>query len=133
MAIVDANGTDDVDDGPAGATWARPVVHWEIEAADAEGQRAFYQAMFHWDIGDGRIMNIPAGLGGPEPGPNGQIREGGRPGVRLYVQVADLEASLALATELGGKVLTKRVDVPGGPTLASIADPEGNRVVLVQQ
>ncbi len=115
------------------ATWARPVVFWEIEALDAERQRAFYRALFHWDIGDGRIMSIPAGLGGPEPGPAGQIREGRRPGVRLYVQVADLEASLSLAVELGGQVLSKRVDVPGGPTLASIADPEGNRVVLVQQ
>ena len=44
-----------------GDDWARPVVHWEIEAVDADAQRAFYAAMFNWEIGDGPIMQIPAG------------------------------------------------------------------------
>jgi predicted enzyme related to lactoylglutathione lyase len=113
--------------------WARPVVHWEIEARDPERQRAFYGALCNWDIGDGPIMMIPAGLGGPEPGPGGHIRGGHSSGVRLYVQVRDLSASLALAVELGGQVALEPFDVPGGPTLASILDPEGNPLVLVQQ
>ena len=61
--------------------WARPVVHWEIEARDPEGQRAFYGSLFNWEIGDGPIMQIPAGLGGPEPGPGGHLRQGDRSGV----------------------------------------------------
>src|ERR1700733_7200676 len=44
--------------------WARPVVHWEIEAKDPERQKAFYADMFNWGIGDDAIMNIPAGIGG---------------------------------------------------------------------
>jgi predicted enzyme related to lactoylglutathione lyase len=40
---------------------------------------------------------------------------------------------LALAAELGGQVVLEPFDVPGGPTLASIVDPEGNPLVLVQQ
>ena len=98
--------------------WARPVVHWEIEARDPERQRAFYGALCNWEISEGPIMMIPAGLGGPEPGPAGHIRGGDNAGVRLYVQVRDL---------------TEPFDVPGGPTLASILDPEGNPLVLVQQ
>src|SRR5437879_759972 len=54
--------------------WARPVVHWEIEALDADRIRDFYRDLFNWDIGDGPIMQIAAGLGGPEPGPAGHIR-----------------------------------------------------------
>ena len=27
--------------------WARPVVHWEIEAKDPEGQKAFYAELFN--------------------------------------------------------------------------------------
>jgi predicted enzyme related to lactoylglutathione lyase len=115
------------------ADWARPVVHWEIEARDPERQRAFYAALFNWDIGDGPIMTVAPGLGGPEPGPAGHIRRGDTPGVRLYVQVRDLSASLARARELGVTVLLEPFDVPGGPTLASISDPEGNPLVLVQQ
>jgi uncharacterized protein len=113
--------------------WARPVVHFEIEALDAERQRAFYGALFHWDIGEGPIMSIPAGLGGPEPGPAGHLRQGDRSGVALYVQVRDLRASLTKVLELGGTVLADPFDVPGGPTLAPITDPEGNPVMLVQQ
>jgi hypothetical protein len=49
--------------------WARPVVHWEIVAQQPERMAAFYGHLFNWDIGDGPIMTIPAGHGGPEPVP----------------------------------------------------------------
>ncbi|HLZ71742.1 MAG TPA: VOC family protein [Dehalococcoidia bacterium] len=113
--------------------WARPVVHWEIQARDAEKQRAFYSRLFNWEIGEGPVMRIPAGVGGPEPGPAGHIRQGDHPGVSLYVQVRDLRGSLKKAEELGGSVLSQPFDLPQGPTIAGIADPEGNRLTLVQQ
>jgi uncharacterized protein len=116
-----------------GADWARPVVHWEIVARDAERQAAFYRELFHWEIGTGPIMRIPAGLGGPEPGPNGHIRSGPQPAVALYVQVRDLRASLDQAVRLGGAITAEPFDVPDGPTLGAITDPEGNPLVLVQQ
>lgn len=118
---------------PQPGDWARPVVHWEIAAKDPERQRAFYSALFNWTIGDGPIMNIPPGVGGPEPGPGGHIRADGRPGVTLYIQVRDLDETLAAAATHGGKVVRPRLQVPGGATLAVIEDPESNRVVLVQQ
>ena len=113
--------------------WARPVVHWEIEALDPARLKVFYGELFNWTVGDGPIMTIPAGLGGPEPGPAGHLRHSDRSGVTLYVQVRDLRASLARAAELGGTVVADPFDVPGGPTLAGIKDPEGNPVMLVQQ
>ena len=113
--------------------WARPLVHWEIQAQDAQKLRDFYGQLFNWQIGDGPIMRISAGIGGPQPGPGGNIRQSDHPGVSLYIQVLDLKTSLARAEELGGKVLRQPVDTPGGPTIAGIADPEGNRVMLVQQ
>ena len=113
--------------------WARPVVHWEIEARDPERQRAFYATLFNWNIGDGPIMAIEAGLGGPDPGPAGHLRQGDRSGVTLYVQVRDLGASLTRAVEMGASVVLEPFDVPGGPTLAGISDPEGNPLMLVQQ
>jgi predicted enzyme related to lactoylglutathione lyase len=113
--------------------WARPVVHWEIEAKDPEAQRAFYRELFNWEIADGPIMTITPGVGGPEPGPGGHIRQSDHNGVNLYVQVRDLRASLEKAAALGGRVTLEPFDVPDGPTLAGIADPEGNPVMLVQQ
>src|SRR4051812_50158543 len=60
-------------DGGFPGDWARPVVHWEIEARDPDLIRAFYAQLFGWNIGDGPIMNIAAGIGGPEDGVGGDI------------------------------------------------------------
>jgi predicted enzyme related to lactoylglutathione lyase len=112
--------------------WARPVVHWEIAAREPELLRAFYGALFNWKIGDGFIMDIEPGIGGPEPGPGGHIRQSDRSGVTLYVQVSDLTTALGRSIALGATVVAEPFDVPGGPTLAGISDPEGNPVMLVQ-
>ena len=113
--------------------WARPVVHWEIVARDPDRLRTFYGRLFNWEIGGGPVMAVPAGIGGPEGGPAGHIREGVHGGVTLYVQVRDLRASLTAAAELGALRVTEPFDIPGGPTLAGVTDPEGNAVMLVQQ
>ncbi len=112
--------------------WARPVVHWEIRAKDPQAMRAFYSAMFNWKIADGPIMTIAPGVGAP-PQIEGHILQHALPGVTLYIQVRDLDESIARAKELGGTQTAQRFDIPGGPTIAGVADPEGNPIVLVQQ
>lgn len=113
--------------------WPRPVVHFEIRASDPDRLAPFYESMFHWSSSDGPIRFFPAGLGGPEPGPAGHFLRHEQPGVTLYVQVRDLAASMELATDLGGTVTMPAFDVPGGPTIAGVTDPEGNPITLVQQ
>lgn len=113
--------------------WARPVVHWDIRARDPDLIKSFYRALFNWNIGDGPVMQIPAGLGGPEGGPAGHIYQSDHTGVTLYIQVRDLRASIDKAVELGGSVVLEPFDVPDGPTLARVRDPEGNPIMLVQQ
>ena len=51
----------------------------------------------------------------------------------LDIQVLDLKASMAKAESLGGAIIAQPFDVPNGPTVARIADPEGNHIGLVQQ
>jgi predicted enzyme related to lactoylglutathione lyase len=114
--------------------WARPVVHWAINARDPKAQREFYAKMFNWDIEDGPIMLVPAGIGGPPVEAfTGHILPGEKSGVALYIQVRDLRESMDRAAALGGAVTREPFHVPGGPTIAGISDPEGNAVVLVQQ
>ena len=113
--------------------WARPVVHWSIVAVDPERQRSFYAALFNWEIGAGPIMTIPAGIGGPEPGPAGHIQAGSSPDVSIYVQVGDLRSTIDKALTLGGKETIPPFDLENCQTLAAIEDPEGNFVMLVQQ
>lgn len=113
--------------------WARPVVYFSITAKDPEAQRTFYSEMFNWDIGDGPFMSIPAGIGGPENGVGGHISAGHEPGVTLFVQVRDLEASVTRAAGLGATTTFDPVQIPGGPRIAGIRDPEGLTLTLVQQ
>jgi uncharacterized protein len=120
-------------DKPTPTDWARPVVYWSLTAVDPQGQRTFYSELFNWDITDGPLMQFAAGIGGPDPGPAGHIQQGTTPGFAMYVQVLDLPRSLERVIELGGTVNSEPFDVPGGPTIAFIADPEGNQLTLVQQ
>ncbi len=114
----------------------RPIVHWEIQGREPDKLRAFYAEMFEWNMHPGpiaSIVNIDAGEGGPLPGPGGHLQPGDAPRVALYIQVADIRASMKQAQDLGGSVLAQPFDVPGGPTVARIADPAGNHIGLVQQ
>jgi len=102
------------------ADWARPVVHWEIVAADPERQANSTGAM---QLGGGEG---PSWASRPDWADRARARRPhprrGATGVILYVQVRDLVASLVLAAELGATVVLGPFDVPGGPTLAAIED-----------
>ena len=113
--------------------WARPVVYFSIEALDADRQRAFYSELFNWNIGEGPIKVFPAGIGGPENGIGGHINAGKKPHVTVYVQVRRIEESLEKALALGGAVVSPPFQIPGGAMIATITDPEGNTVGIVQQ
>jgi predicted enzyme related to lactoylglutathione lyase len=52
--------------------------------------------------------------------------------VTFYVEVPDVEATMARAAELGGQRLMGPESVPGGPTLGQLLDPEGHLVGVVQ-
>jgi predicted enzyme related to lactoylglutathione lyase len=109
------------------------VVHFEIQARDPSRLREFYAQLFQWDVGDGPIMSVPPGIGGPEVGVGGHIRAAEASRVSLYVQVRDVRESQDRAVALGGAATLAPFDVHGGPTLAGVTDPEGNPLMLVQQ
>jgi predicted enzyme related to lactoylglutathione lyase len=113
----------------------RPVVAFQIRGRDATKLAEFYKEIFGWKMSSANpmgIVSIEAGEGGPLPGPGGFILPGD-PMTILFVQVASLQDSMAKAVELGGKRVMEPFDVPNGPTVAQIEDPEGNVVGLVQQ
>ncbi len=88
----------------------RPVVHFEIIGTDAGKLQKCYAEMFDWEIDasnpmgygevsrDGNVRDDGIGIGGGVAGsPEGY---GGH--VTFYVEVPDVEASLARAESLGG-------------------------------
>jgi predicted enzyme related to lactoylglutathione lyase len=113
----------------------RPVVNFQIWAKDPKAQREFYREIFGWDISEPTgfgISTIAPGIGGPEE-MGGTMLGAGEARVLIYVQVLDPLETLAKAEALGGRRVLEPFDVPGGPTVAQMADPEGNVIGLVKQ
>ncbi len=117
-----------------------PVVHFEVIGKDAAALQAFYSELFGWQIDANNPMNygmvpregntLPDGTGiggGVAAGPEGY---GGH--VTFYVQVPDIEASLAEAERLGGKRMMGPDEVMPGLIIGQFTDPEGHVIGVIQ-
>ena len=113
-----------------------PVVHFEITGQDGEKLQSYYAQLFGWDIDANNEMGYgvvpregnvnPDGIGiggGIATGPPGY--EGH---VTFYVEVPDVEASLAQAESLGGTRMMGPEEVMEGLTIGLFTDPEGHVV-----
>ena len=112
-----------------------PVVHFEIESADAPATRAFFSEVFGWQIDympelDYAIADTQSeGVGvnggiGPSHGEHGSY-------VTFYIAVDDLQAYLDKAVAAGGKVIMPVTEIPNAVTIAMFSDPAGAVVGLV--
>jgi uncharacterized protein len=114
---------------------ANPVVHFEVVGKDAATLKKFYGEAFDWELQDvmegSYYMVNPGGEVGIAGG-IGAAPDGGSGHVMFYVQVDDPAAALEKVKSLGGSTVSEPMDVPGGPTIAHFADPEGHVVGLVK-
>jgi predicted enzyme related to lactoylglutathione lyase len=111
-----------------------PIVHAEIRSADPDATRAFFGKLFDWSFPDGAVPGytyVDSGVPGALPGGIGPVQDG-TPLVTFFVGVDDIDAAIADATRLGGRVVQEPVRVPG-VAFALIADPAGQVVGLAQQ
>jgi predicted enzyme related to lactoylglutathione lyase len=115
--------TDDKTAHPANA-----VVHFDITGPDEAPLRRFYTDLLGWQVqpkGPGyALVDTPGGLGGA-------IVEQERACVVLGVAVADLEAAVKQAGQLGATIVMPPTD-NGWVAKAQIADPAGNLINLIQ-
>lgn len=116
---------------------AGEVVHFEIIHPNGEQLQQFYADAFGWKIDASNPMNYGMVDAGGEAGPgiNGGIAappDGTTRLVTFYVQADDLEAALDKIEGLGGRTVMAPVEIPGGPSIAQFADPEGNVIGLVK-
>jgi hypothetical protein len=112
-----------------------PVMHFEVLGANAGALQQFYGEAFGWqmqDVMNGGYYMANPGVENAIQGGVGAAPEGGAGHVTFYVEVDDPAAALAKIAELGGKTVQEPMDVPGGPTIALFADPEGHVVGLVK-
>ena len=118
----------------------QPVVHFEVIGKDGESLRRYYSDLFDWQIdasnpiGYGvvqREANVSAegiGIGGGI----GQGPEGYDGHATFYVEVPDVEATLAQAERLGGTRMMGPEQPMEGVEIGLFNDPEGHLVGLVK-
>lgn len=109
----------------------------ELATTDVDGAKGFYGENFNW--GSGQVMNMGDGqyhmvMRGEDPVAGMFTKPAEMPvsAWTFYVNVTDVEASVAKAQELGGKVMMPPMTVPDMVTFAVLADPAGGVVGIAQ-
>ena len=118
----------------------QPVVHFEVIGQDADKLHGYYSELFGWEIDsnnpmryglvprEGNVNPDGAGIGGGVgSGPEGYAGH-----VTFYVEVPDVEASLAQAEGLGGARVFGPDEIMPGLVIGQFTDPEGHLIGLVQ-
>ena len=119
---------------------AQPVVHFEVIGQDADKLQGYYAELFGWEIDannpqrygivnrEGNVNADGVGIGGGV----GSGPEGYDGHVTFYVEVPDVEASLAQAESLGGARAFGPEEIMPGLVIGQLTDPEGHLIGLVQ-
>jgi predicted enzyme related to lactoylglutathione lyase len=118
----------------------QPVVHFEIIGKDAEKLMGYYSELFGWEFNADNPMNygtvdreantnadgigIGGGVGAGPEGYDGHVT--------FYIEVPDVEASLAKAESLGGSRMMGPEKVMEGIEVGLFNDPEGRTVGVVK-
>jgi predicted enzyme related to lactoylglutathione lyase len=107
------------------------IVHFEINATDANRAKRFYSSLFGWKYKDSEIPGIEYYLiDGANPG--GAINPmQAEPGPVVYLDTDDIDASIGKVRELGGKANDK-MPIPSQGWFAPCVDTEGNKFSLFQ-
>ncbi|MFJ6753099.1 VOC family protein [Streptomyces sp. NPDC091266] len=100
----------------------------ELATRDADGAQAFYQRVFGWSVTT-HAQYTQWGIGTAVFGGMSLLDERYPDEVPAhwlpYFMVEDVDATSARATESGGTLLVPPTDVPEGPRVAMIRDPQG--------
>ena len=112
-----------------------PVVWFEVAGHDLGELTRFYGDLFGWKVATDNPMNygmVDTGSSAGVPGGIYAVDDRAREYVTFYVQVPDVAAALVQAEGLGAKVVQPATDLPGGPTVGLLADPQGHVIGVVQ-
>ncbi len=110
------------------------VVHFEIPVDEGDRAVAFYGAAFGWDLERWGPMDYWTTRAGDGEGIDGALTRREEPGhgLRFYISVDDVDASLAAVESAGGRRLTDRMPIPTVGWMALFSDTEGNTVGVFQ-
>lgn len=108
-------------------------IWYELMTNDAEGAKAFYDAVVGWNIGEGaeeyngyRMINRSDGkfAGGVLPLTAEMQQHGAHPTWLGYIHIPDVDATAREIEQAGGKTLMTH-DIPNVGRIAMVTDPQG--------
>ncbi len=112
-------------------------VWYELLTPEVSAVEAFYRETLGWNIG-AAPMDVPSGIpyqmitrsDGGGAGIAGAIpadmaAQGVKPAWFPYFTVADVDAAVASARDLGASVWVESLDIPGAGRMAMLSDPQG--------
>jgi len=111
-----------------------PVVQWQIVAREPEKVAAFYAKAFGWRVRTDNALGYRVLETGDDRGIDGGVWPSPPEGhnlMQLFIQVQDIDASIATATSLGATVLFPKQQLPDGDAMAILLDPAGLSFGLV--
>jgi predicted enzyme related to lactoylglutathione lyase len=133
IVSTDQRGVDDLGPRQESTTMTEPrVIHFEILGKDQKATQDFWSSVFGWKLN----TDSPGGYGMTNPDQTGIVvgiggtQDGSAGHVTGYVRVASVDATLARAVELGGKVIMPRFSPDGQAWLGLVADADGHVVGL---
>jgi predicted enzyme related to lactoylglutathione lyase len=109
-------------------------IWYELMTTDADGAKAFYDALVGWEFGEGsaeyngyRMINTSDGsfAGGVLPINSEMQEHGARPTWLGYLNVSDVDEKVASIQSAGGKTYMSPSDIPNVGRIAMVADPQG--------
>jgi len=107
---------------------ANPVTRWQIVARDAQAVADFYRKLFGWSVRTDNALGYRTLESGDARGIDGGVWPAppGAPGmVQLFVEVDDVDRSIADAVALGAQIIVPKSELPDGDTMAILLDPAG--------
>jgi predicted enzyme related to lactoylglutathione lyase len=107
------------------------IVHFELNAKDADRAKRFYTSLFGWKYRDSDMPGIEYYIidGATPGGAINPMQE--EPGPVIYFETEDIDASIAKVRELGGTSDDKH-PIPSQGWFAACVDTEGNRFSFFQ-
>jgi len=110
---------------------AGEVVHYEISATDVDRAKRFWEGVFGWSFGDSMSPEFDYRMARINDA-SGAALQPGEPGhPHVYLDTADIDASIAKVRELGGSADEKQ-PVPTHGWFSACKDSEGNAFYLWQ-
>lgn len=104
------------------------VIRWQLVTPDTDAAASFYRKLFGWSVSQDNALGYREIKSAGDRGIDGGIwpaPPGEQSFLQLFIEVSDVDASIAAAEKLGASVVLPRAVLPDGDVMCVLRDPAG--------